>query len=269
MNLFTKKTFVAVLFLFFFSSLVFPLSIFGICNCDNPNYHDEIRCREDGYQWTCKCTTDGEHLYDVGFAFCYTKGNEILTCDENGEWSETPCLAGCNSGSKICNSIPIPKKECTEINSTKCSETGRESCICKAYNWKCTECKYGCNNGSCKVAPVNNSANSQELDISAPSDFESLGKLTLDNAIPSLINVIYIISSLTFFFILISGGLKWLTSGGDEKKLASARSQITHGLVGLGIVFFTWAFTTLIGQLFGFEISDITIFKSFHQTQLE
>lgn len=225
MNLFTKKTFIAVLFLFFFSSLVFPLSIFGICNCNHPDYHDKIRCREDGHQWTCKCTTDGEHLYDVGFAFCYSSHNKILTCDENGEWSETPCLAGCNSGSKICNSIPIP--------------------------------------------PVNNSANSQELDISAPSDFESLGKLTLDNAIPSLINVIYIISSLTFFFILISGGLKWLTSGGDEKKLASARSQITHGLVGLGIVFFTWAFTTLIGQLFGFEISDITIFKSFHQTQLE
>lgn len=165
---------------------------------------------------------------------------------------------------------------CTQ-SQTKCSSDlkGYHNCQTGKWSTEIISCPNGCLNGICKDSstnfPTNPPSNEidlsapNEIDLSAPSDFKSLQNLTPKNSIPAIINIIYIISSLTFFFILLSGGLKWLTSGGDEKKVASARSQITHGFIGLAIVFSVWALTNLISQLFGFDINKITVFKSFYQ----
>lgn len=95
-----------------------------------------------------------------------------------------------------------------------------------------------------------------EIDLSAPGNFSKLGEINSGNMIGGLINLIYIVSTISFFFVLLMGGVKWITSSGDEKKLASARASITHGAIGLGIVFIAWALMNLIGSLF-----DINPFK--------
>lgn len=92
-----------------------------------------------------------------------------------------------------------------------------------------------------------------EINLSAPGNFSKLGEINSGNIIGGLINLIYIVSTISFFFILLMGGFKWITSSGDEKKLASARASITHGAIGLGIVFIAWALMTLIGNLFDFD----------------
>jgi len=75
------------------------------------------------------------------------------------------------------------------------------------------------------------------------------------------ITILIAVVSLTFFFMLVMGGLKWISSGGDEKKLAGARNQVTNALIGLVIVFSTWALASLIKSIFGVDILKFNIPK--------
>lgn len=90
-------------------------------------------------------------------------------------------------------------------------------------------------------------------------DYSEITDLTIGNIVGWLIGLVFIISSLIFFFILVFGGVKWITSGGDEKKVAAARASITSALVGLAIVFAAWAIMTLLGKALGFDIFNFTI----------
>jgi len=94
-------------------------------------------------------------------------------------------------------------------------------------------------------------------------NFKGLEKLTANNMISGAISLVLIIVSLIFFFILVVGGLKWITSGGDEKKVAAARAGITNALIGLVIVFAAWAIMKLIGSVFGIDILGNLIIPSF------
>lgn len=92
------------------------------------------------------------------------------------------------------------------------------------------------------------------------SQFGELGLLTIPDMVSGAISLLMIVVSLVFFFILILGGFKWVTSGGDEKKVGAARSEITNALIGLSIVFAAWAIMKLIGIVFGIGIlDDLTI----------
>lgn len=86
------------------------------------------------------------------------------------------------------------------------------------------------------------------------SDFDKLQTMTVPGIVSGAISLVLIIVALVFFFILVIGGLKWVTSGGDEKKVGAARAQITNALIGLAIVFAAWAIMKLIGTLFGIDI---------------
>lgn len=91
------------------------------------------------------------------------------------------------------------------------------------------------------------------------SNFGNLTDLTVPSIISGAISLVFIVVTLVFFFILVLGGLKWITAGGDEKNVAAARSQITNALIGLAIVFATWAIIRLIGVIFGIDILQLTI----------
>ena len=95
----------------------------------------------------------------------------------------------------------------------------------------------------------------QTLELTGKSDsFTNLENLTVSGMVSGAISLVLIVVSLVFFFILVIGGLKWITSGGDEKKVAAARAQITNALIGLVIVFAAWAIMKLIGSIFGIDI---------------
>lgn len=103
------------------------------------------------------------------------------------------------------------------------------------------------------------------LNLSPPAgSFEKLGSLTVNNMVSGAITLVLIIVSLIFFFILVIGGLKWITSGGDEKKVAAARAQITNALIGLVIVFAAWAIMKLIGSVFGINLLGTLTFPTFN-----
>lgn len=96
------------------------------------------------------------------------------------------------------------------------------------------------------------------------STFGDLQNLQIQGIISGAIGLVLILVSLVFFFILVLGGLKWITSGGDEKKVGEARSQITNALIGLAIVFAAWAIMRLIGTVFGINILESITIPTFN-----
>jgi len=104
-------------------------------------------------------------------------------------------------------------------------------------------------------------AATQTIGLSAPGGFTTLGQMSVGSIIGGGISLVLIVVTVVFFFILVIGGLKWITSGGDEKKVAAARAQITNALIGLAIVFASWAIISLIGTLTGFSLTNLTIKK--------
>lgn len=86
------------------------------------------------------------------------------------------------------------------------------------------------------------------------SGFENLTTLSFPGIISMLIQLILVLAAVIFFFILVIGGIRWITSGGDKAQTEAARNQITAALVGLVIVFAAWAIIQLIETFFNINI---------------
>jgi hypothetical protein len=100
-----------------------------------------------------------------------------------------------------------------------------------------------------------NSAYADSIQLQASgNDWTHLSSLTIPNIISGAISLVMLVVALVFFFMLLWGGLKWVMSEGDEKKVSSARAQITNALVGLAIVFAAWAIMKLINVVFGVNV---------------
>jgi len=99
-------------------------------------------------------------------------------------------------------------------------------------------------------------AQQNQINLGVPegSGFENLTELQFADIIAAGIQLILVISAIVFFFILVIGGVRWITSGGDKGKTEGARNQITAALVGLVIVFAAWAIIQLIEAFFGISI---------------
>lgn len=104
------------------------------------------------------------------------------------------------------------------------------------------------------VAPAYAALDPIKIETSQTSGFKGLMDLTPAGIVSGAIGLLMLGVALIFFFILILGGIKWVTSEGDEKKVGAARAQITNGLIGLAIVFASWAIMKLIETVFGISI---------------
>jgi len=73
--------------------------------------------------------------------------------------------------------------------------------------------------------------------------------------VPVLIaNLIYwliIFSGTVAVFLIIFGGIKYLTSGGDQAKLESAKKTITWTIIGLILIISSFMIVNVIGDLTG------------------
>ena len=95
---------------------------------------------------------------------------------------------------------------------------------------------------------------SQKIEIQ-PSGFgKETTRMTIGGIVSGAISLVMLVVALVFFFMLILGGLKWVMAGGDEKAVATARTQITNALIGLAIVFAAFAIMKLIETVFGISL---------------
>jgi hypothetical protein len=62
---------------------------------------------------------------------------------------------------------------------------------------------------------------------------------------------------LLFFLMLLVGGFKYLTSGGDPKGVDSAKGTITAALVAIFLVIIGWFGLRLIAEITGIDILNL------------
>ncbi|OGM14715.1 hypothetical protein A3D84_00490 [Candidatus Woesebacteria bacterium RIFCSPHIGHO2_02_FULL_42_20] len=81
----------------------------------------------------------------------------------------------------------------------------------------------------------------------------------ISNLLRVLLGLAFIIGSLAFFFILILGGIEWITSGGDKVKVDDARRKVTNALIGLVLLFSVFAIANLVDFVFGVNITSFNL----------
>ena len=85
-----------------------------------------------------------------------------------------------------------------------------------------------------------------------------LGKIDI-NLLPGTANEIISLATslvlafagLIFFAMLVMGGFRFLTAGGDEKSIQEARKSLTNAAIGLIIVVSAFAISQILFTIFG------------------
>jgi hypothetical protein len=72
--------------------------------------------------------------------------------------------------------------------------------------------------------------------------------------IASAVNVLFALAGLVFFAMLLIGGLRYLTAGGDEKAVMAARQSLTNAFIGLVIVVAAFLVAQILFSVFGFGL---------------
>lgn len=98
-----------------------------------------------------------------------------------------------------------------------------------------------------------------QINIGPQGQFGQLGNITVTGIISAVIVFILVAAALVFFFMLVWGGIRYITSGGDKGQTEAARGQITAALIGLVIVFAAWAIINLVNLFFGINIFQLNI----------
>ena len=88
----------------------------------------------------------------------------------------------------------------------------------------------------------------------APATSGTAAVNQITTVVSSVVGFMTIVASIWFLFQLLFGGYEWISSGGDTKKLASARQRIMNGFFGLIIVIAAWAIVAVVGQFLGYDI---------------
>lgn len=84
---------------------------------------------------------------------------------------------------------------------------------------------------------------------------DSTGKLAvlkqttdIDQSVAAIVGQILAYVGVAFLILMIYGGILWMFSQGDSKKLEKARDIILNAIIGMIIVFFAYAITSYIGS---------------------
>ena len=72
--------------------------------------------------------------------------------------------------------------------------------------------------------------------------------------IQGAITIFFILGILYFFFYLFASGFALMSSSGDEKRAAQAKTQLTNAFVGLVIIFSVYAIVSLIEVIFSINL---------------
>ncbi len=73
-----------------------------------------------------------------------------------------------------------------------------------------------------------------------------LGNQDLRETAANLINVLLGLLGLIAVVIVLAGGFKWMTAGGNEDKVGEARKMIFSGIIGLAIILSAWAISLFV-----------------------
>jgi hypothetical protein len=80
------------------------------------------------------------------------------------------------------------------------------------------------------------------------ADETGLGQQDLKTGLGELINVALGFLGIVAVIIILFGGFKWMTAGGNDEKVGEAKRLIIAGIIGLAIILSAYAITTFVLQ---------------------
>ena len=72
---------------------------------------------------------------------------------------------------------------------------------------------------------------------------------TLGDLVGNIIRLMFFIAGLYALVLLLLGGFEWVSSGGDDKKLSSARGKIMNAIIGLVVMVAVLTLVILLEQV--------------------
>ena len=67
------------------------------------------------------------------------------------------------------------------------------------------------------------------------------------------VGILTLVAGIWFIFLLISGAIAWMGSGGDKGKIEDAQKRITSGIIGLAVIVAALFIVEIIGNILGFN----------------
>lgn len=94
------------------------------------------------------------------------------------------------------------------------------------------------------IAPV--LAGNLDLGINEVANTIALGNRDIRQTVASIINVLMGLLGIVAVVMILIGGFKWMTAGGEEEKVGDAKKFIIQGIVGLIIILSAWAIARFV-----------------------
>lgn len=83
----------------------------------------------------------------------------------------------------------------------------------------------------------------------------------LETVFESVVTSLLALGGIALFLMLLTGGFKYLTSGGDPKAVEGAQKTLTYAIGGLVLLAGSFMILRIIEQFTGANVINFTIFK--------
>lgn len=83
----------------------------------------------------------------------------------------------------------------------------------------------------------------------------------LETVFESVVTSLLALGGIVLFLMLLSGGFKYLTSGGDPKAVEGAQKTLTYAIGGLVLLAGSYMLLNIIAQFTGADVTNFKIFK--------
>ena len=80
--------------------------------------------------------------------------------------------------------------------------------------------------------------------------------------VPIIANIIGLLApaaAIAVFVMILVAGFQFLTSGGDPKSVAAARTTLTYAIIGVILVVVVWLILTLIEAVTGVDVTIVNL----------
>lgn len=81
----------------------------------------------------------------------------------------------------------------------------------------------------------------------------------LQGIFQNIVQMLLALAGIVLFILLLSGGFKYITSGGDPKAVEGAQKTITYALGGLLLIVLSYLFLVFIKQITGVGVTDFKV----------
>lgn len=81
----------------------------------------------------------------------------------------------------------------------------------------------------------------------------------LGNVFGNVVRAMLGLAGIALFVLLLVGGFKYITSGGDPKAIEGAQKTITYAIIGLIVILLSFLILVLIGTITGVDLTKFNV----------